>query len=99
MMPDMQPNLMRVLAVFTMLLCSAVTGRSAEPIPLWPNGAPGEKGDIGAESDTSKPGQGIVAGKPVIRLGNVTVPMITLYPAPPDKDTGQAHCHRRGQRG
>ncbi|HEY3857646.1 MAG TPA: alpha/beta hydrolase [Verrucomicrobiae bacterium] len=86
----MQPNLKRALAVFIMLICSAVTGRSAEPMPLWPNGAPGEKGDIGPESDTSKPGQGLVAGKPVIRLGNVSVPTITLYSAPPDKDTGAA---------
>jgi acetyl esterase/lipase len=72
------------------LLCTALFVNAAEPIPLWPNGAPGEHGDIGPESDTSKPGEGFVAGKSVIRLGNVTVPEITVYPAPADNNTGAA---------
>jgi acetyl esterase/lipase len=60
------------------------------PITLWPNGAPGEKGDIGEERDTSKPGERPVAGKPVIRLGNVSKPVITVYRAPREKETGAA---------
>ncbi|MCX6903649.1 MAG: alpha/beta hydrolase [Verrucomicrobia bacterium] len=61
-----------------------------EPIPLWPQGAPGEKGDVGEEKDTSKPNSGLVAGQPVIRLGNVSKPAITFYPAPREKNTGAA---------
>lgn len=57
-------------------------------MPLWPGVAPGEKGDIGAEVDTTKPGQD-KAGKRVIRLGNVTVPTLTVY-KPAGKDTGAA---------
>src|SRR4051812_3955759 len=64
--------------------------RISEPIALWPGVAPGEKGDIGEEKDTSKPREGLVAGAPIIRLGNVTRPTITLFRPPPEKDTGAA---------
>ena len=57
---------------------------------LWPKGAPGEKGDIGVEQDTSKPGEGLVGGKRVVRLGNVSIPTLTLYRPPKRKDTGAA---------
>ncbi len=63
---------------------------TSEPIYLWPQGAPGEKGDIGKEADTTKPGDHEVAGKAVVRLGNVSQPTITVYPAPADKNTGAA---------
>jgi len=59
-----------------------------EPVPLWPAEAPGEKGDIGEEKDMTKPKDGLVAGRPVIRLGNVSKPTITLYRPPKEKDTG-----------
>jgi acetyl esterase/lipase len=58
--------------------------------PLWPASAPGERGDIGEEHDTTKPTEKLIAGKPVIRLGNVSKPTITLHRPPPDKDTGAA---------
>lgn len=61
-----------------------------EPIALWPKGAPGENGNIGEEKDTSGPKGALVAGKTVIRLGNVSQPTLTLYPAPKDKNTGAA---------
>ncbi len=56
---------------------------------LWPKGAPGEKGNIGAEVDTTKPDQD-PAGKRVIRLGNVTNPTLTVYKPAASKDTGAA---------
>jgi acetyl esterase/lipase len=51
----------------------------SDPIPLWPKGAPDEKGKVGEEHDTTKPNDGLVAGKRVIRLTNVSQPTITLY--------------------
>lgn len=54
-------------------------------LKLWPNGAPGEKGDIGEEKTLpDRPG----AKKKVIRLTNVTEPTMTLYRAPKDKANG-----------
>jgi acetyl esterase/lipase len=80
-----------VLVAFSFVLSPLVaTADEPQPIPLWPSDAPGEKGDIGPERDTSKPGEGLVAGKPIIRIGNVSKPTITLYRPPPDKDTGAA---------
>lgn len=60
------------------------------PLPLWPGQAPGVTNLVSAERDTSKPGEGLVAGQPLIRLGNVTQPTITIYRPAPDKDTGAA---------
>ena len=61
-----------------------------KPIPLWPGLAPGETNTVSTEHDTSKPGSELIAGKPVIRLGNVSQPSITIYRPPADKDTGAA---------
>ena len=61
---------------------------SPDPIPLWPAEAPGEKGDIGEERDMTKPKDGMVGGRPVIRLGNVSKPTLTVYRPAKDKDTG-----------
>ncbi len=61
-----------------------------KPIPLWPDRAPGETNTVSTEHDTSKPGAGLVAGKPVIRLGNVSQPSITIYRPKARKETGAA---------
>ncbi|HWD18802.1 MAG TPA: alpha/beta hydrolase [Verrucomicrobiae bacterium] len=71
-------------------LAIVTSARAADPIPLWPHGAPGETSDRGAEQDTSKPGEGLVAGRSVIRLGNVSQPTITVYAPPPSQNTGAA---------
>jgi acetyl esterase/lipase len=65
---------------------------AAEPIliPLWPGCAPGETNAASTGRDMSKPGDGLVAGKPVIRLGNVSQPSITIYRPPAGKNTGAA---------
>ena len=58
-------------------------------LPLWPHAAPGATPNPGQEMDVTTPKDNLVAGKPVIRLGNVSTPTVTLYtptnttPAPP----------------
>jgi acetyl esterase/lipase len=90
------PPSLAAVAVALLALAAAVTPSRAaaadkpQPIPLWPAEVPGEKGDIGPEADQSQPGKGLVAGKPLIRLGNVSKPTITIYKPPADKDTGAA---------
>lgn len=72
---------------------TAVNATSAEtpgPISLWPGNAPGDPGNLGEEKDTSKPTDNLIAGKPLIRLGNVSQPTITVYRPPANKDTGAA---------
>jgi acetyl esterase/lipase len=48
-------------------------------IELWPHGAPGGKGNLGPEKDTTRPSDGLVAGQRIIRLTNVTDPSITVF--------------------
>ena len=42
------------------------------------------------EADTTKPTDNLIAGKRVVRLGNVYTPTLTVYPAPKSKNTGTA---------
>ena len=51
-------------------------------LTLWPAGAPGPQTAAGPEHDTTKPTDNLIAGQPLIRLGDVAVPTITLYAAP-----------------
>ena len=48
-------------------------------IPLWPEGAPGTSTAKGPEQDTTTPKDHQVAGRSVIRIGNVAAPTLTLY--------------------
>ena len=60
-----------------------------KPLDIWPGGAaPGDKQGIAEEKDTTKPTDNLIAGKRLIRLGNVTQPTLTIYRPPTDKDTG-----------
>lgn len=49
-------------------------------IAIWPNGVPGGvAANAPAEVDTTTVKDNLIAGRPLIRLGNVSVPTITLY--------------------
>ncbi|MDB6152731.1 MAG: Xylanase [Chthoniobacteraceae bacterium] len=79
-----------LVVAFAALAMTSLGAQTPVAFPLWTGDVPGEKGDIGEEIDTTKPTEGTVAGKRVIRLGNVSKPTVTIYPAPHDKDTGTA---------
>jgi acetyl esterase/lipase len=53
----------------------------AQSLNLWPQGAPGGSAAKGPEGDTTTAKDGLVAGKPVVRLGNVSSPTLTYYPS------------------
>jgi len=77
-------------------LCAAfaslgpVARLGADPVRIWPGAAPGEKGGLGKEADTSKADSDLIAGRPVVRLGNVADPTIEVYRAPAATNTGTA---------
>jgi len=58
-------------------------------LPLWPGVAPGEPTNLPPEVDTTTAKDNLIAGKPLIRLGNVSKPTLTLY-SPKGKNTGAA---------
>ena len=77
------------------MIVSALAGLSLHiasagpaPIPLWPGPAPKDTGGLAQEVDTTDAQGGVVAGKRVIRLGNVSQPTLAFYPAPADKNSG-----------
>jgi acetyl esterase/lipase len=76
-----------------LILTSVLPAGASQPvvvIPLWPGSAPGDKDPIGEEKDLTKPNENLVAGKRVIRLGNVSKPTIAVYQPPAGKRTGTA---------
>ncbi len=59
-------------------------------LPLWPHGAPGASPPHpGPEVDTTTAKDNLIAGKPLIRLGNVSAPTLTVY-RPKTANTGAA---------
>ncbi len=77
------------LAAVALLLSGSAFGQQSgwPPAPghtvltVWPGVAPDATPAAGPEQDTSKPSEGMIAGRPLIRLGNVATPTLTLYPA------------------
>jgi acetyl esterase/lipase len=64
----------------------------AEPVTinLWPGKPPGETKELPPEADLTKPDDRLIAGRRIIKLGNVSVPQLAVYRPAKDKDTGAA---------
>lgn len=74
-----------------MLLFSAASlGAQPTEIKIWPGTPPGNSGIAGVEHDTTTAKDNLIAGKPLIRLGNVSEPTIAVYRPAKEKDTGAA---------
>ena len=58
-------------------------------ITLWPKGVPDAVAAKGPEADTSTASSELIAGRPLVRLGNVSEPTLTLY-RPVGKANGAA---------
>ena len=58
-------------------------------LPVWPGVAPGAPANPPVEADTTSAKDNLIAGRPLVRLGNVSVPTLTLYKAK-GKNTGPA---------
>ena len=78
-----------------LVLLGAVTLRSfaAEPttiINLWPGSPPDEPvaATVEAEADLTKPTDRLIAGRRIIKLGNVSTPQLHVYLPPPERRNG-----------
>ncbi len=56
-------------------------------MPIWPGTPPGEKANMPSETNLNTAGTRTMAGRPYIRLTNVSTPTITLF-KPTAKNTG-----------
>ena len=81
------------LAIFSANLAAQQTAWQPAPghvtLPLWPGTAPGAPTNLPPEVDTTTPQQPLIAGRPIIRLGNVAKPTLTVY-SPKANNTGAA---------
>jgi acetyl esterase/lipase len=78
--------------LFLALVISASEGICIEPseiLNIWSGKAPGVQIE-GEETDRTRPDDKRVGGKRLIRLGNVSEPTISVYPAPVKGNTGAA---------
>jgi acetyl esterase/lipase len=73
-------------------LATAAPAFSQTTMPLWPGTPPGASNVAAGqqEHDTTKPTDNMIAGKRVARIGFVSKPTLTFYPAPTGKNTGAA---------
>jgi acetyl esterase/lipase len=58
-------------------------------LPLWPGVAPGAPANPPAEADTTTAKDNLIAGRTLVRLGNVSAPTLTLY-TPKSNNSGAA---------
>lgn len=58
-------------------------------LPIWPGTPPGKPANMPPEANVNAAGTKTMAGKPYVRLGNVSIPTITLY-KPKGANTGAA---------
>lgn len=71
-------------------LASGSHVRSGDVWSIWTKEPPGEPLKVGAERDMTKPSDELIAGRRVMRLGNVSSPEAHVYLPPEDKRTGSA---------
>lgn len=79
-----------LLALLVVLEGAVVFG--AEPLTLnvWPGKPPGETKELPMEADQTKPQDRLIAGRRIIKLGNVSTPQLAVYRPAKNKDTGAA---------
>ncbi|MGB8661082.1 MAG: alpha/beta hydrolase [Candidatus Acidiferrum sp.] len=89
-------HILIVLAAFAAMCASAFARKPEWPpapehvtLDVWPHGAPGAPANLPPEVDTTTAKDNLVAGRRVIRIGNVSAPTLTLY-NPKGKNTGAA---------
>lgn len=77
-----------LVVLFLALRAATGAAESPHPISLWPAQVPGDAVTLPPEVDTTNSSGDLIAGRRVIRLGNVSSPTITIYRPDPVKDTG-----------
>jgi acetyl esterase/lipase len=82
----------RVEDIENLLVLASALG-DAQPtseLNLWPVKPPGELLKVGPEKDLTKAEDELIAGRRIIKLGNVTKPQIHVFLAPKEKRNGTA---------
>lgn len=70
------------------LAASASAAVPATVLNVWPGTPPGETKPLPPEVDQTKDTDKLIAGRRIIKLGNVSTPQLAIHRPPPGKDTG-----------
>jgi len=81
--------LIAVMGISTSLFPQWPPAAGHKTLDVWPHRAPGAPTNLPPEGDTTTAKDRALAGKPVVRIGNVSTPTLTLY-TPSGKNTGAA---------
>jgi len=79
-----------VVFALTGLHASALAEKPDRVIKIWPNTPPGKELDVGPEQDFTKDTDDLIAGRRIIKLGNVASPEAHVYLPPANLRTGAA---------
>lgn len=90
----MYPSFLRLIPGFLLLAMAATVSAADRPVfslDLWPGIPPGdEHASVPPEADLTKPEDRLIAGRRIIKLGNVSKPLIEVHLAPAEKANGTA---------
>lgn len=79
----------RVFAVVFGLMAGQLLAATPQAtLNLWPGKPPGETRELPPEADQTKDSDKLIAGKRIIKLGNVSIPQIAVFRPAKEKDTG-----------
>ena len=73
-----------------MMTTHLAAAEPAQVLDLWPGMPPGEARELGPETDLTKPEDRLIAGRRIIKLGNVATPQLHVYLPLPGKQNGTA---------
>ena len=76
------------IAIFSQCIELGFAEQADFVINLWPNDPPGEKMTVGPEQDMTKDTDRLIAGRRIIKLGNVKTPQAHVYLPPINIRTG-----------
>lgn len=76
------------LSLFVLISGGAFAADPTLTVKLWPAKPPGETKELPAEAETTKPTDQKIAGRPVSRIGNVSIPTLAVYKPKKELDTG-----------
>jgi len=80
------------LSPVALLLLAAPLLAASEPLVLnvWPGPPPGDTKTLPPEADQTKDSDKLIAGRRIIKLGNVATPQLAVYRPAKENDTGAA---------
>jgi len=83
-------NLSSLIGALLLATHSLPAGEPNTILNLWPQQPPGPPMEVGPEQDFTKPTDRLIAGRRIIKLGNVSQPQIHIYRPEPSNNTGAA---------